>query len=84
MPRAMVRSGRSGWYYRVLEVGCIRAGDTIALVDRPHPGFDFTRLVKIVNFGRADMADIQTLASMDGVAAALRTMAQHHVQNASR
>ena len=76
MPRAMVRSGRSGWYYRVLEGGSILAGDTIDLTDRPHPEFAFTRLVQIVKYGRADPADIQSLASMDGVATALRMMAQ--------
>lgn len=27
LPKAMVRNGRAGWYYRVVEPGTIRAGD---------------------------------------------------------
>jgi hypothetical protein len=52
-------------------------------MDRPLPEFAFTRLVRILNYGGADGADIQSLASMDGVATALRMIAQHHVQNAA-
>ena len=37
MPRAMVKSGRSGWYYRVLKTGMTRAGDTVKLEARPQP-----------------------------------------------
>ena len=29
MPRAMVRSGRAGWYYRVLEEGHLQVGDDL-------------------------------------------------------
>lgn len=49
MVRAMVRTGRSGWYYRVLDEGTVRAGDAVTLVDRPNPALRFTRLIAIVN-----------------------------------
>ncbi|MCA1828480.1 MAG: MOSC domain-containing protein [Myxococcales bacterium] len=35
--RLVERSGRTGWYMRVLEPGSLQAGDEIALVERPHP-----------------------------------------------
>ena len=34
---AVVQTRRSGWYYRVLEPGTVRAGDDLELVERPWP-----------------------------------------------
>ncbi|MCY7397862.1 MAG: MOSC domain-containing protein, partial [Sphingomonas bacterium] len=45
LPRAMVRNGRTGWYYRVLEPGTIAAGDPVACIERPHPDMAFERLI---------------------------------------
>lgn len=75
MPKAMVRSGRSGWYYRVLSPGSVRAGDAVALVDRPHPELAFERLVAIVNYGDASGDELALLARADGVAEWLRSRA---------
>ena len=43
MVKAMVRSGFSGWYLRVLDAGQIRAGTPITLIDRPNPAWSITR-----------------------------------------
>jgi MOSC domain-containing protein YiiM len=37
--RAMVRSGRCGWYYRVIEAGTIEAGACHDVIERPNPGW---------------------------------------------
>jgi MOSC domain-containing protein YiiM len=76
LPKAMVRSGRSGWYYRVLEPGALGAGDEVQLVDRPQPGFRFSRLVSIINRGQATVEEIAALATMTEVASWLRKLAQ--------
>jgi MOSC domain-containing protein YiiM len=44
----MVRSGRSGWYYRVLTPGTLTAGDDVRLVERPLPDFPFTGLLEFL------------------------------------
>jgi MOSC domain-containing protein YiiM len=75
MPRAMVRNGRSGWYYRVVQTGEISAGDRVSLHARPNPDFAFPRLVEIVNHGGATAEELQRLAAMDGLARKLRVMA---------
>lgn len=80
MPKAMVRSGRAGWYYRVLEGGTIGAGDTIELAARPQPGFRFSRLVEIVNRGGATREELVALAGMDEVASQVRQAAQASLQ----
>lgn len=76
LAKAMVRSGRSGWYYRVLREGAITAGDTIALVERPNPDFAFSRLVEIVNRGGASPTELQALAIMPGVASRIAAKAR--------
>lgn len=48
MARRVQDSGRSGWYYRVLETGTVQAGDTLALVDRPHPHWPLPRLSELL------------------------------------
>lgn len=72
LPKAMVRNGRAGWYYRVIEEGVLTAGDAVELVDRPNPDFAFARLVEIVNFRNASAAEFAAMAAMAGLASALR------------
>jgi len=33
----VIKSGRTGWYFRVLEPAVVDVGDACTLVDRPHP-----------------------------------------------
>ncbi|MEG3147195.1 MOSC domain-containing protein [Sphingomonas sp. RT2P30] len=74
--KAMVRSGRSGWYYRVLREGAITAGDAVTLVERPNPAFAFSRLVTIVNLGGADVVEMRAMAEMPGVASRIAARAR--------
>ncbi|MEO5578310.1 MAG: MOSC domain-containing protein [Sphingomicrobium sp.] len=76
LPKAMVRNGCAGWYYRVIEHGMIRAGDPVQLAERPNPGFGFDRLVEIVNFGKASLDELTAMAEMAGLAGRLRARAQ--------
>lgn len=72
-PRAgkhMVRSGWSGWYYRVLRPGTIAAGDAVKVEARG--SFPFPRLVEIVNRGGATAAELEMLADHEGLAERLR------------
>jgi MOSC domain-containing protein YiiM len=68
MPKAMIRTGRSGWYYRVLEPGTINPGDPVELIARPNPRFSFTRLVELISFGKATTAELEQLQEMPGLA----------------
>lgn len=82
LPKAMVRSGHSGWYYRVLRNGVIGAGDAVQLHDRPHPAFAFPRLVSIVNHGDASEAELRAMAQMGGLAAQWRAAAAQSLAKA--
>jgi MOSC domain-containing protein YiiM len=48
MPRAMVRNGMSGWYYRVLEPGSLAAGDEVRLLARPHQQWSIERTNRLI------------------------------------
>lgn len=41
---AMVREGRTGWYFRVLEPGVVAEGDQVALLERSHPHLTIARM----------------------------------------
>ena len=72
LPKAMVKSGQSGWYYRVLRTGALEAGDAVTLHERPNPDFPFTRLVEIVYRGKATREEITRMAEMPGLASQWR------------
>jgi MOSC domain-containing protein YiiM len=44
MPRAMVKNGYCGWYYRVLQPGQLAADDALSLVERPLPQWPINRV----------------------------------------
>jgi MOSC domain-containing protein YiiM len=79
--KAMVRSGRSGWYYRVLRDGVISAGDEVRLAERPNPDFAFPRLVTIVNLGGATLAEMRAMAAMPGIASRIAAKARDALAN---
>ena len=76
LPKAMVRNGFSGWYYRVLREGVLQAGDELALEARPNPDFPFTRLVEIVYRNRATADEIRRMAELEGLASQWRSRAR--------
>ena len=82
VPKAMVRNGRAGWYYRVVAPGEINAGDKISLIERPNPDFRFDRLIEIVNFGNASQDEIRAMAAMAGLAGRLRARADAALRSA--
>lgn len=80
LPKAFVKSGRSGWYYRVLRTGMIARGDAVTLRDRPNPDFAFTRLIEIIYHGKVTEAELARMAVMDGLASQWREQARAQLQ----
>lgn len=44
LARELSASGRTGWLYRTLEPGHVRPGDTLQLLERPHPNISVAYL----------------------------------------
>lgn len=55
---------RTGWYYRVLREGTIRAGDKITLVERKHPKWTIERIQEYLHRNTGDLAVNEELASI--------------------
>lgn len=67
------KSGKTGWYYRILQSGKIQAGDEIVLVDRPCPDWNL-RAVILARFNpRLSHEVAQQLAALPELAEPWRT-----------
>ncbi|PKP86333.1 MAG: MOSC domain-containing protein [Alphaproteobacteria bacterium HGW-Alphaproteobacteria-17] len=67
---AVVKTRRSGWYYRVLEPGTVRAGDDLDLVERPYPEWPLASLFGLLIGGEAKdrPADLRALRDVPALA----------------
>ena len=73
----VVKTGRAGWYYRVLEPGLVQAGDRITLTERSLPDWTVERTFDLIvrGAGKHDPAALRALAGMEVLAAAWRDKA---------
>jgi MOSC domain-containing protein YiiM len=82
--KAMVKSGRCGWYLRVLETGTISAGDPHDVIERPNPVWPISRFTPIAA-GTAGTRDaLAELAALPGLssywqAKLARRLAEQHL-----
>ena len=51
--RRIVKTGRSGWYYRVIEPGTVSAGDALELVGRGHDAWSVAHVFALLIQGKA-------------------------------
>ncbi len=59
MARRVQATGRTGWYYRVLEPGAVRAGDTMTLQARPFAQWPVRRLSALLFNRQLDPAQLR-------------------------
>jgi MOSC domain-containing protein YiiM len=81
LPKAMVRSGRSGWYYRVLEPGSLQAGDDVELLERPLPDLPFTALLRFLYSPELTLDAVRQIAGSPLIADTLRSAAEQMLRN---
>ena len=72
-------SGRTGWYYRVLEPGLVDAGAAMRIVDRPHPDWPLGRIIDILYKRAEDPAATVALAEMPVLAEDWRALFRKRV-----
>ena len=77
------RSLRTGWYYRVLEPGRIAAGETLRLIDRPHPEWPLLRLLTVLYIDRLDLQALEKMAEIPALATSWRSLAQNRLMKRS-
>lgn len=79
MARLVQETGRSGWYFRVLEPGAVRAGDTATLDARPNPGWTLARVTRLLYHDRANRADLAALGALPGLPESWRRLAERRL-----
>ena len=67
--KAMVRSGRCGWYFRVLEGGAIAPGDGHDVIDRPNTAWPISRFTPIAAGKAGRVEELAELAALPGLSA---------------
>jgi MOSC domain-containing protein YiiM len=76
MLRAMIHSGRTGWYLRVLKPGLLEAGVSVTTIDRLNPSWPIARVNHLIHADpRPD--EIAELAGLRGIANDLRSLKCH-------
>jgi len=64
----MERTGRTGWYHRVIETGSLGAGDRCELLERPHPEWTVAEANDLMHHRRDDEAGARALAAVPALA----------------
>ncbi len=79
MSRSVQESGRTGWYYRVIEEGEVAAGDRLTLAARPHPQWTLQRLLHVLYVDRLNYAALAEMAELPQLAESWRKLARQRV-----
>lgn len=81
MARRVQASGRTGWYWRVLESGEARPGDAMRLQDRPLPGWPLARLLHVLYRDTGDRAALEEMAGLEVLAESWRALARRRLES---
>lgn len=66
------QTGRTGWYFRVLNEGFVKVGDRIQLLERPHPEWSVAAANEVMHPRRDDAAAARSLAACPALSASWR------------
>ena len=79
LPRAMMKTGRSGWYVRVLIEGELQAGDAIHILRRPNPAWTIARFNALILGQGATRDEFAELAALEGLAEGWKLVARENL-----
>lgn len=83
MARRVQDSGRTGWYYRVIEPGPVAPGDALELLDRRAPDWTLDRLWRNLYVDRLNHAELAAMAELEVLSESWRRLARRRLDNAS-
>ncbi len=75
MARRVQETGRTGWYFRVIEEGPIAAGDRAEMIARPNPDWVLTRVWRLLYRDTSDIDALTAFAALPGLPESWRRMA---------
>lgn len=75
----MQGSGRTGWYYRVLQEGVAQPADRLIHVERPQPAWPLARVLKLLYREKDRYGDLTEMAELPELAEGWRALAARRV-----
>jgi len=72
LPGRVVKTGRTGWYFRVVEEGVIDAGQPLERLDRPNTAWSVARANRVMYQLRGDAGAAAELAAVSGLSESWR------------
>ena len=75
------KSGRTGWYYRVLEEGEVTLQDELELLERRHEDWTIHRIWKAFYVTRNDYDELSQIASLEELSPSWRSLAQKRLDS---
>lgn len=73
-------SGRTGWYYRVLEEGIVSPGSSLMLVDRLQPDWPLARMIRVMYRDKHNFSDLRLMSEIPELADSWRQIARRRVE----
>lgn len=74
-------SGRTGWYYRVLEPGLVAPGDAFQLLDRRSPDWTIHRLWRTLYVDTLNRDELAAMAALDHLPEGWRKHARRRLES---
>jgi MOSC domain-containing protein YiiM len=74
------RSGRTGWYFRVLEEGLIVAGVKAELLSRPNPSWDLDRVSRLLYHDTLDVAALSDFVDLPALPLSWQSLARRRLE----
>ncbi|MBM7650866.1 MOSC domain-containing protein [Neobacillus cucumis] len=73
-------TGRTGWYFRVLKEGSVKAGEAFTLLQRPYPQWTIGKCNEIMHGQKQDFEQLKELAACEFLAPSLQDTLQRRVE----
>lgn len=80
MARRLQSSGRTGWYYRVLEPSRVIEGDALHLLHRPNPLWPVSRLLAVLYTGEQDWRSLEDMAMLKELSESWKRLAARRLE----
>jgi MOSC domain-containing protein YiiM/ferredoxin-NADP reductase len=75
------RAGKVGWNYRVLQTGLVCEGDSITLVERPHPRWSVMNVQRVIQAKSVLLHLLNECANLEILTAKFRNRAQRRLES---
>lgn len=80
MARRVQASGRTGWYFRVIETGVLAAGSTLTLTRRPNPGWSLARVHGLLYRDTLNLEALAEFAALPELSSSWQTLARRRLE----